>query len=49
MPLVAGKWVYRGEGKDLPNKIAPKSPKRKRCRLYMNESHDQALKKRNQI
>ena len=36
MSLIVGKRVDRGEGKDLPNKIPPKSPKRKRCRLCMN-------------
>ena len=41
MFLVLGKQVDRGEGKDLTNKIPPKSPKRKRYRLCMNESHGQ--------
>ena len=49
MSLVVEKRVDRGEGKDLPNKIPPKSPKRKRCRLCMNESHGHGHKKRNQI
>ena len=44
MSLVVGKRVDRGEGKDLPNKILPKSPKRKRCRLCMNELHGQGHK-----
>ena len=35
--LVVGKRVDRGEGKDLPNKVPPKIPKRKCCRLCMNE------------
>ena len=41
MSLVVEKWVDRGKGKDLPNKIPPKSPKRKHFRLCMNESHVQ--------
>ena len=44
MSRVVEKRVDRGEGKDLPNKIPPKSPKQKRCRLCMNESHDQGHK-----
>ena len=44
MSLVVGKRVDRGEGKDLPNKIPPKSAKRKRCRLIMNKSHGQGRK-----
>ena len=36
MSLVVGKRFDRGEGKDLPNKIPPKSPKQKRCRLCIN-------------
>ena len=39
MSLVVGKRVDREEGKDLPNKISPKIPKQKRCRLCMNELH----------
>ena len=39
MPLVVGKRVDRGEDKDLPNKIPPKIPKQKRCKLCMNELH----------
>ena len=42
--LVVRKRIDRGEGKDLPIKIPPKIPKRKRCRLCMNESHDQGHK-----
>ena len=42
--LVVGKRIDRGEGKDLPNKIPPRSPKLKRCRLYMNKSHGQWYK-----
>ena len=45
IPLVVGKRVDRGEGKGLPNKIPPKSPKRNRCRLCINESHGQGHKK----
>ena len=44
MSLVVGKRVDRGEGKHLPNKIPPKSPKQKRCRLCMNESYGQEHK-----
>ena len=44
MSLVVGKRFGRGEGKDLPNKIPPKSPKPKRCRLCMNQSHGQGHK-----
>ena len=36
MSLVVGKRFDRGEGKDLPNKIPPKSPRQKRCRLCIN-------------
>ena len=39
MPLVVGKRVDRGEDKDLPNKIPPKIPKQKCCKLCMNELH----------
>ena len=42
--LVVGKRVDRGEVKDLRNKIPPKSPKRKCCRLCMNVSHGQEHK-----
>ena len=45
MSLVVRKRVDRSEGKDLPNKIPPKSPKRKCCRLRMNDSHGQGHKK----
>ena len=44
MSLVVGKQVDRGEGKDLPNKVPPKIPKRKRCRLCINEQHGQGHK-----
>ena len=44
MSLVVRKRVDRSEGKDLPNKIPPKSPKRKCCRLCMNDSHGQGHK-----
>ena len=49
MSLVVGKWVDRGEGKDLPNKIPPKIPKQKRCRLCMNELHGQGHKEMKKI
>ena len=44
MSLVIGKWVDRGEVKDLPNKIPLKSPKQKRCRLCLNELPGQGNK-----
>ena len=44
MSLVVRKRVDRGEVKDLPNKIPPRSPKQKCCRLCMNESHGQEHK-----
>ena len=44
MSLVVGKQVDRGESKNLPNRFPPKVPKRKRCRLCMNESHGQRHK-----
>ena len=47
MSFVVGKRVDRGEGRDLPNKIPPKSPIRKNCRLRMDESHDQGHKETN--
>ena len=44
MSLVVRKRVDRSEGKGLPNKVPAKSPKRKRCRLCMKESHGQGHK-----
>ena len=49
MSLVVGKRVDRGEGKDLPNKIPAKSPKRKCCRLCMNASQCQGHKETKSI
>ena len=49
MSHVVGKRVDRGESKDLPNKIPPKIPKQKRCRLCMNELHGQGHKEMKKI
>ena len=44
MYFVIGKWVDRGEDKDLSNKIPQKIPQQNRCKLCMNELHSQGHK-----